>query len=94
MANALIVCPRSDLLLPTSAGRAAQYVRMSTDHQRYSTQNQAAAIAVYAAQHNLVIIRTYADEGRSGLRIHRREGLIELIDDVHNGRADFDHILL
>ena len=94
MANALIVRPRSDLSSPTSAGRAAQYVRMSTDHQRYSTQNQAAAIAVYAAQRDLVIVRDYADEGRSGLRIHRRDGLIELIDDVRNGRADFDHILV
>jgi hypothetical protein len=26
---------------PTLAGRAAQYVRMSTDHQKYSTENQA-----------------------------------------------------
>ena len=94
MVNALIVRPRSDLLLPTSTGRAAQYVRMSTDHQRYSTQNQAAAIAVYAAQHDLVIVRTYADEGRSGLRIHRRYGLIELIEDVRDDRADFDHILV
>ena len=94
MTNALIVRPRSDLLSPTSAGRAAQYVRMSTDHQRYSTQNQAATIAVYAAQRDLVIVRTYADEGRSGLRIHRRDGLSELIDDVVSGRADFDHILV
>jgi DNA invertase Pin-like site-specific DNA recombinase len=94
MPNAMIVRPRSDLLSPTSAGRAAQYVRMSTDHQRFSTQNQAAAIAVYAAQHDLVIVRTYADEGRSGLRIHHREGLIQLIDDVRNGRGDFDHILV
>jgi DNA invertase Pin-like site-specific DNA recombinase len=67
---------------------------MSTDHQRYSTQNQAATIAVYAAQHDLMIVRTYADEGRSGLRIHRREGLIQLIDDVSHRRADFDHILV
>ena len=94
MANAVIVRPGSDVLSPTSTGRAAQYVRMSTDHQRYSTQNQAAAIAVYAAQHDLVIVHTYADEGRSGLRIHRREGLIQLIEDVRNGRADFDHILV
>ena len=28
--------------------RAAQYVRMSTNHQRYSIENQAAAIAAYA----------------------------------------------
>lgn len=94
MANALIVRPRTDLLSPTSAGRAAQYVRMSTEHQRYSTENQAAAIAVYAAQHDLVIVRTYRDDGRSGLRIQQREGLIQLIDDVRSGRADFDHILV
>ncbi|MET4493460.1 recombinase family protein [Bradyrhizobium sp. LA7.1] len=94
MAHALIVRPRTDLLSPTTEGRAAQYVRMSTDHQRYSTENQAAAIAVYAAQHGLLIVRTYEDEGRSGLSIHRRDGLIELIEDVRSGRADFDHILV
>ncbi|WP_426615778.1 recombinase family protein [Bradyrhizobium sp. McL0616] len=94
MANALIVRPRTDLLSPTSAGRAAQYVRMSTEHQRYSIENQAAAVAVYAAQIDLAIVRTYRDEGRSGLRIQHREGLIELIDDVRGGRADFDHILV
>src|SRR6266850_6586843 len=49
--------------------RAAQYVRMSTDYQRYSIENQAATIASYAAQHNLTIVRTYSDKGRSGLRI-------------------------
>ena len=93
MANALIV-RRTQLPQSNKTLCAAQYVRMSTDHQRYSTQNQAAAIAVYAAQHDLVIVRTYADEGRSGLRIQRRDGLIELIDDVRNGQTDFDHILV
>ena len=33
-----------------SDARAAQYVRMSTDFQRYSIQNQAATIAAYALQ--------------------------------------------
>ena len=28
--------------------RAAQYVRMSTEHQKYSTDNQAEAIRLYA----------------------------------------------
>src|SRR3954463_7519408 len=87
MANSLIVRGRSELVPPTSTGRAAQYVRMSTDHQRYSTQNQAATIAVYADQHNLTIARTYADEGKSGVVITRRDGLIELINDVRFGRA-------
>jgi DNA invertase Pin-like site-specific DNA recombinase len=45
-------------------------------------------------QHDLVIVRTYRDEGRSGLRIQQREGLIGLIDDVRDGRTDFDHILV
>jgi DNA invertase Pin-like site-specific DNA recombinase len=67
---------------------------MSTDYQRYSIQNQAAAIAAYAQQKNLTIVRTYVDEGRSGLRIKGRAGLIELIEDVQSGRADFDHILV
>src|SRR5439155_967044 len=74
--------------------RAAQYVRMSTDFQRYSIQNQAAAIAAYAQQRNLTIVRTYLDEGRSGLRINGRPGLIELLEDVQSGHADFDHILV
>jgi DNA invertase Pin-like site-specific DNA recombinase len=67
---------------------------MSTDYQQYSTENQAAAIAVYADQHKLTIVRTYKDEGRSGLRITNRDALIDLIDDVRLGRADFDHVLV
>jgi DNA invertase Pin-like site-specific DNA recombinase len=47
--------------------RAAQHVRISTDYQQYSTENQKAAIAEYAARKSLTIVRTYADEGRSGL---------------------------
>ena len=48
--------------------RAAQYVRMSTEHQQYSTENQADAIRQYAERRGIEIVRTYADEGRSGLR--------------------------
>lgn len=46
---------------------AAQYLRMSTDHQQYSTENQAGAIQEYAEKNNIEIVRTYADEGISGL---------------------------
>jgi hypothetical protein len=42
--------------------RAAQYVRMSTDHQRYSTENQADAIGQYAARYNLKVVRSYVDK--------------------------------
>jgi len=36
----------------------------------------------------------YVDEGRSGLGIKGRQGLITLIEDVQSGNADFDHILV
>ena len=41
--------------------RAAQYVRMSTEHQKYSTENQADALAQYAQKHGIEIVRTYTD---------------------------------
>ncbi|HWO27259.1 MAG TPA: recombinase family protein [Candidatus Acidoferrum sp.] len=74
--------------------RAAQYVRMSTDYQKYSIENQAAAVAAYAAQRNLTIVETYADHGRSGVRVDGREALQRLIRDVQKGQADFKIILV
>src|SRR5688572_9309674 len=74
--------------------RAAQYLRMSTEHQKYSTENQAAAIQRYADEHGISIVRTYADEGRSGISLKRREALKKLISDVQHGDADFSIILV
>src|SRR5260370_34960219 len=93
MANALIV---KETFLPSSrkTHRAVQYVRMSTDRQRYSIENQAAVIAAYAQAHDLSIVRTYRDEGESGLKLKNRPGLIQLLDDVRSDHADFDHILV
>ena len=47
--------------------RAAQYVRMSTEHQQYSTHNQADKIREYADKRGIEIVKTYADDGKSGL---------------------------
>ena len=47
--------------------RAARYVRMSTDHQQYSIDNQSAAIDAYAQEHYMEIVRTYSDAGKTGL---------------------------
>lgn len=74
--------------------RAAQYVRMSTEHQQYSTENQGDKICEYAVRRNLEIVRTYADEGKSGLRIDGRQALQQLIADVQAGKADFQIILV
>ena len=82
---------RPDKARPT---RAAEYVRMSTDYQRYSTENQTDAIRHYAAAHGIEVVRTYADHGRSGLSISGRAGLQTLLDDVREGRADSSLILV
>jgi len=67
---------------------------MSTEHQQYSTENQADAIRQYAARRGFEIVRTYADEGKSGLNIGGRDALKQLIEDVQNGTADFTAILV
>ena len=74
--------------------RAARYVRMSTEHQQYSTENQADTIDEYAARHHIEIVRTYADEGKSGLNIGGRQGLRRLLEDVRSRTVDFEVILV
>lgn len=68
--------------------RAAMYVRMSTDHQKYSTENQADAIRDYAARRQMDIVKTYADSGKSGLSLDGRDALQNLIADVQSGQAE------
>jgi len=74
--------------------RAAQYVRMSTEHQQYSTENQADVIREYGEKRGIEIVRTFSDSGKSGLRIEGRDGLKSLLDLVQNGRPDFSTILV
>lgn len=73
---------------------AAQYVRMSTEHQQFSTDNQIQAIARYAKERGYRIVRTYADEGKSGLNIEGRQALQQLIQDVETGRAGYQALLV
>src|ERR1017187_10406529 len=74
--------------------RAAEYVRMSTDHQQYSTENQREVIRKYSESRGKAIVRTYTDAGKSGLRIDGRDALKQLIHDVESGEADFSDILV
>ena len=83
-----------DLDEPAKELRAAQYVRMSTDHQKYSTENQAVCIAAYAAQRNLSVVRSYVDRARSGVTIEHREALKQLLHDVKTRQADYDVVLV
>lgn len=74
--------------------RAAEYVRMSTDHQKYSTENQSDAIKQYAEARGIKIVRTYTDAGKSGLKIEGRDALRQLIEDVQAGSINFTLVLV
>lgn len=73
---------------------AAQYLRMSTDAQRYSLEDQSTAIGRYADAHDITIVRSYEDAGRSGLTTHRRDGLKALFSDVLSPDCPFSILLV
>jgi len=67
---------------------------MSTEHQQYSLQNQAATIADRASQRGYSIVKTYSDAARSGVTIRNRDGLKRLLEEVVAGNPGFDLILV
>ncbi len=85
---------KSEVPDPPAIFRAAEYVRMSTEHQQYSTENQGDSIREYAAKRGIEIVRTYADEGKSGLNIGGRLALQQLIKDVEAGPVDYQMVLV
>ena len=70
------------------------YVRMSTEHQQYSTKNQLDAIEKYAARQGLTIVKHFVDSGKSGLTLSRRPALRDLLRQVETGNAGFEVILV
>lgn len=74
--------------------RAAMYMRMSTEHQKYSIENQTAAISEYATKHGIEIVTEYVDDGKTGVTISGRVGLQRLLRDVETGKPDFNMILV
>jgi DNA invertase Pin-like site-specific DNA recombinase len=73
---------------------AAAYVRMSTDHQEHSPENQMAIIREYAERRGIQIVKTYTDEGKSGLSVQGRDSLGQLLNDVRGGQVNFTCILV
>ncbi|CQH64530.1 resolvase family site-specific recombinase [Yersinia enterocolitica] len=72
----------------------AQYLRMSTDHQQYSLFNQSQFIGKYASEHDLNIIHTYDDSGKSGVTANRRDAFHQLIDDVVREKINIKAVLV
>jgi len=73
---------------------AAQYLRMSSEHQRYSLHNQAQGIAAYAAANGYQLVRSYYDPGRSGLTLRKRIGLQALLSDALQPDRQFEAVLV
>ena len=79
---------------PGAIVQAAEYVRMSTDHQQYSTENQHDAIQRFADARGIKIVRSFVDAGKSGVSIHGRDALQDLLRIVESGQAGFSTILV
>ena len=77
-----------------SQNRAAAYVRMSTEHQQYSTSNQMDVIREYAKRRGLEIVKEYSDAGKSGLNIQGRDSLSQMIRNVQDGEINVSSILV
>jgi DNA invertase Pin-like site-specific DNA recombinase len=80
---------RADSLVP-----AAQYLRMSTEHQQYSLENQSLAIQKYAELHGFDLVQTYTDSAKSGVVLRLRTGLQQLLQDVVRGTSAYRAILV
>jgi DNA invertase Pin-like site-specific DNA recombinase len=72
----------------------AEYLRMSTEHQQYSLDNQHATLAAYAEKRGFSIVKTYTDGAKSGVVLKRRTGLRQLLQDVMSRNAGYQAILV
>lgn len=74
--------------------RAVAYVRMSTEHQQYSTDNQLETITAYAIAKGLEIVEVFTDAGKSGLRLKGRDRLQKLFLEAESPSRTFSTILV
>jgi DNA invertase Pin-like site-specific DNA recombinase len=68
--------------MPELSIPVAEYLRMSSEHQQYSLDNQHAKIQSYSDAGGFSIVKTYTDGARSGVVLKRRHGLRQLLKDV------------
>ena len=74
------------------ARSAVGYIRMSSDKQEESPEQQRDEILKLAAKHGYKIIRWYEDHAISGVKTLKRKQFLQMIDDVKQ-RGDFQAIL-
>lgn len=71
---------------------AVGYIRMSSDKQEASPDQQRDEIVKLAAKHGYTIIRWYEDHAISGVKTLKRKQFLQMIDDVKR-IGDFQAIL-
>jgi DNA invertase Pin-like site-specific DNA recombinase len=71
---------------PDAPTPACACIRMSSDKQEESPQQQREAIAELARKNNYVIVREYLDPGKSGSkRVEKRTEFLQMIEDSKKG---------
>lgn len=73
--------------------KGAVYIRMSTELQVESPENQERQIRDFAAGYGIEIVKIYADLGVSGITAEGREQFSALIDDVEKGFNTYNIVL-
>lgn len=73
--------------------KGAIYIRMSTEMQTESPENQEREIRAYAAQYGIDIVKVYADLGISGMTAEKREQFQAMIDDVEKEQNAYNIVL-
>jgi DNA invertase Pin-like site-specific DNA recombinase len=76
--------PRAHSQIERDLEPTAAYLRMSSDPQEGSIEQQRAELAKLAEKHGYTIIREYVDEGSSGSKeTEERTGFLKMIEDSH-----------
>lgn len=72
--------------------RAVGYIRVSTQEQAIHSLSlvaQRERLQQFADEHDMDLIRVYADEGVSASKaLHRRKGIVQLVEDAERGLFD------
>jgi DNA invertase Pin-like site-specific DNA recombinase len=89
-----MLSPKEINQMPDASIPVAEYVRMSSEHQQYSIDNQHSKIQGYADARGFTIVKTYTDGARSGVVLKRRDGLRQLLQDVMIGNTEYKAILV
>ena len=77
------------------AKAVAYYRRSAQDRQENSIPIQREQVQKFAQEHDIEIVKEFADHGKSGLSTEGRAGFNEMLEDyVVGGAMDFEYVLV